>query len=106
MNGTIQSIGWDITTPIPTNENGYFNLELSTSTMFGTITCTSNNINYVTGQNLYSETIDLSVSPYNVLSFNTTYYGRIKSTRLYSTVNETIIPVTTYSDYFIIKTAN
>lgn len=106
MNSTVQSIGWDITTPIPTNENGYFNLELSTSTMFDTITCTSNNINYVTGQNLYSETIDLSVSPYNVLSFNTTYYGRIKSTRLYSTVNETIIPVTTYSDYFIIKTAN
>jgi hypothetical protein len=106
MSSTSQVINWDTNNVIPINETGYFNLELSTDTVFNTITCVSNNINYVVGQNVFSETIDLTIAPYNVLTYNTTYYGRIKSTRLYSTVNGDIIPVTIYSDKFTIKTTS
>jgi hypothetical protein len=105
MTSVSETVNWTIQNTIPINETGYFNIEFSNNVNFNSIVCTSNNINYISGQNNYSENIDITLTPYTSLTLNTTYYGRIKSTRFYTTVNGDNIETNIYSDYFLIKTA-
>lgn len=104
MNGISQEILFNIPNAIPNNENGYFTLELSNDDEFTTI-ATSETVDYITDQSSYSFTIDLSKTPYSTnLSYKTIYFGRIKSTRTYTTVDDREVLVDSISSTFQIMT--
>lgn len=103
MNTPTQSIEWNVNSVIPANETGLFILEFSNDASFSTI-ISSGSTPYVQGQSIYSITVDLTTAPWNTLSYNSSYFGRIVSTRYFTTVDNKQIPVTSYSSNFILET--
>jgi hypothetical protein len=94
---------WSIGKQIPI-ENGIFTLKFADliDTTFTNVLATGTTP-FISGENIFDLTVDFSTPQYSGLTLGNVYNIMVDSTRYFTGITGTIVPVTTSSDYTMVK---
>ena len=94
---------WSIDKVIP-NENGIFTLKFAdlTDTTFTNVLA-SGTTPFISGENIIDLSVDFSTPQYSGLTLGNVYNIMVDSTRYFTGITGTIVPITTSSEYNMVK---